>query len=139
MKDIHEIRKDNFLELLRRLNPDISKATKEMADRLDRSQSMVSQWKSDKTTKTIGDEAAREIERKLDLEYGWLDNVHHHGPSYPRTLAQTLICLEQVIEEERLKLGAQKKAEIALAFAEFFTPDHPPTKSHILRLLRPLL
>lgn len=139
MKDIHEIRKDNFLELLRRLNPDIRKATAIMADRLGKSQPLIGQWKSDTTDKNIGDRAAREIEQAFGLEYGWMDNIHHNGPSYPKIIVDTMVCLEEAITEERLKISAQRKAELLLAFAEFFSPDHPPTKAHILRLLRPLL
>ena len=51
-----------------------------MADALDKNQVVVQRWFSTgKGARNIGDKAAREIEDKLGLVRGWLDNVHDNN------------------------------------------------------------
>lgn len=67
--DVHEIRRLN----LQQLATDFGGPTA-LGERLDRSQSQMSQLLSDKL---MGSKLARDIEKRLDLIHGWMD--HQHG------------------------------------------------------------
>lgn len=71
--DISEIRRQNLLLLI-----DKFKTQAEFADKIDKPASYISQLKKGKNKKgketNMGSEFARDIEKKLGLEYGWLDN-----------------------------------------------------------------
>lgn len=71
--DISEIRRQNLLLLI-----DKFKTQAEFADKIDKPASYISQLKKGKDKKgkeiNMGSEFARDIEKKLGLEYGWLDN-----------------------------------------------------------------
>jgi len=132
MKDINEIRKDNLHELLGRYDGKVVA----LAEAIGKSQSLVNQWISMKTEKRMSSDTARYIEEVLELPYGWMDNLHHDG-SVPEILRDIIICTEQALSQEGVRnLTPAKKADLILAFAEFFTPSHPPTVSAIRRLIR---
>lgn len=132
MKDIIEIRKDNLREVLGRYDGRVVA----LARAINKSQSLVNQWLSTKTEKRMSTETARHIEEMLDLPYGWMDNIHHEG-AVPEILRDVIICTEQALNQEGLRnIPTPKKADLILAFAEFFTPSHPPTVHAIRRLIR---
>jgi len=132
MKDIIEIRKDNLRELLERYD---GRAVA-LAEAIGKSQSLVNQWLSTKTNKPMSNETARYIEEVLELPYGWMDNLHRDS-SLPEILRDIIICTEQAVAQEGLgRLSPAKKADLILAFAEFFTPSHPPTVSAMRRIIR---
>lgn len=70
MKTIEEIRRDNLLKLIEDSGVGITK----FSEHLGRSQSQISNLKN--SVREIGSELAREIERALNLERGWMDNDH---------------------------------------------------------------
>jgi len=66
--DVHEIRRLN----LQHLAKDFGGPTA-LGERLDRSQSQMSQLLSDKL---MGSKLARDIEKRLNLVHGWMDHTH---------------------------------------------------------------
>lgn len=132
MKDITEIRKDNLRELLGRYEGRIVA----LAEAIGKSQSLVTQWLSSKTNKPMSNDSARDIERALGLPYAWMDNVQHDS-QIPLILRDVIICTEQAIRQEGIRhLTPEKKADLILAFAAFFTPEHPPNVAAIRGFLR---
>ena len=77
MKTSAEIRQASLLKILEGFSADVDLATK-----LKKHRNQVFLWK----TKAIGDKAAREIERGLGYERGWLDHLHDKDlvPNYPK-------------------------------------------------------
>ncbi len=77
MKTINEIHRDNLQELVNEAG-----GVQSLANKLNKSAAQVSQWlngaKDSKTGKPrgISDDAARQIEIKMDKEHGWLDHDH---------------------------------------------------------------
>lgn len=75
VKTIHEIRRDNLLEAIRLAGTQVA-----LAERSGLSSAYMSQvargLKDSKTgrPRTVGDDAARAIEKALDLPTGWMDN-----------------------------------------------------------------
>ena len=91
--DIYEIRLNNLEQLI----SSYSTATK-FADKVGISPSQLSQTRNPKYTRKVGSKVAREIERSLGLEYGWLDKSHSKSiefkketpPSYPIPILNTI-------------------------------------------------
>lgn len=79
MKKIEDVRRDN----LRRLRDELG-GVQELADRLGKSQSQISQWLNASThsatgkPRTISSGSCREVERSLQKPEGWMDV--EHGP-----------------------------------------------------------
>jgi transcriptional regulator with XRE-family HTH domain len=77
MKKIEDVRRDN----LRRLRDEIG-SVQELADRLGKSQSQVSQWLNASThslsgkPRTISSASCREVELALNKPEGWMDVEH---------------------------------------------------------------
>lgn len=77
MRTVDEIRHENFLEQLSKF-----KTLQAFADKVERSQSQISQLKNRHgrgkggTPRRIDDKLARYLEEKLDLPRGYMDNVH---------------------------------------------------------------
>jgi len=70
MKTATEIRTIKIRELVK-ANGGVTK----FAEALNRDQSQISQWISEKNPKGIGEKIAREIEEKLNLQRGYLDKI----------------------------------------------------------------
>ncbi|CCJ88707.1 helix-turn-helix transcriptional regulator [Cronobacter sakazakii] len=71
MKSIHEIRRENLKEILRRY---FDGKQIRLAERLEIQQNLVSRWESG--AKNIGDKVARRIEEAARVESHWLDVDH---------------------------------------------------------------
>lgn len=79
MIDIYEIRHRNVRMLVRQLEKEAGKTGDRpgglamLADKLGKSSSQVAHFASDKPSKRLGDQIAREIEAAFGLEYAWMD------------------------------------------------------------------
>ena len=87
MKTCSEIRHENLLKVIEEAG-----SLQSVADRLDKSHAQISQLKTrakhSKTGKprVIGDDIARLIEEKFELEIGWMDNTHSPRDEKPDSL-----------------------------------------------------
>lgn len=106
MKPVKEIRRNNLRRLL-----DQHGGPAQFARRMEKNDrgSTYSQIAGDNPTRNVGHNMAREIERKLGLEEGWMD-VDHDGaepapiPLYatpPETRDVVLELLDQLIPQQR--------------------------------------
>ena len=79
MIDIYEIRHHNVRMLVRQLEKDAGKTGDRagglamLAAKLGKSSAQAAHFASDKPTKRLGDQIAREIEEAFGLEYAWMD------------------------------------------------------------------
>lgn len=79
MIDIYEIRHRNVRLLVRQMEKDAGKTGERpgglvmLAAKLNKSSAQVAHFASDKPTKRLGDQIAREIEDAFGLEYAWMD------------------------------------------------------------------
>ena len=79
MIDIYEIRHRNVRLLVRQLEKEAGRTGERpgglvmLADKLGKSSAQVAHFASDKPTKRLGDQIAREIEEAFGLEYAWMD------------------------------------------------------------------
>ncbi len=80
MKTIEQIRVEN----VRREKKKVGKNSV-LADLLEMNESLLSKYTGTNPSKKIGDTVARDIEKKLGLELGWLDNVHESDAEQPPT------------------------------------------------------
>lgn len=102
MKTCKEIRHQNLLTLIEK-----SGTIQAFADKLGKSHAQISQIKNKSANSStgkvrgIGDEQAREIEKKLDLEIGWMD--HDHSDTHVSDLLPMVKNGEAVYNEEELK------------------------------------
>ncbi len=77
MKTSSEIRHENLLKIIESVG-----SLQTVADRLEKSHAQISQLKTQAKHSTtgkprvIGDDMARLIEERFNLEVGWMDNVH---------------------------------------------------------------
>ena len=77
MKTCSEIRHENLLKVIEEAG-----SLQVVADRLDKSHAQISQLKTQAKhsgtgkPRVIGDDMARLIEEKFELEVGWMDNTH---------------------------------------------------------------
>lgn len=72
MKTIAEIRRENLRSFM---NSKVQ-SKKDFAEDLEISPSQLSHIVGENYKRNIGDDLARDIERRLELDIGWLDNVH---------------------------------------------------------------
>ncbi|WP_294261548.1 hypothetical protein [uncultured Comamonas sp.] len=85
MKTCSEIRHENLLKVIEEAG-----SLQVVADRLDKSHAQISQLKTQAKhsgtgkPRVIGDDMARLIEEKFQLEIGWMDNPH--GPQEDRPI-----------------------------------------------------
>lgn len=90
MKTCSEIRHANLLKVI-----EDAGSLQEVADRLDKSHAQISQLKTQAKhsnsgkPRVIGDEMARLIEKKFNLEVGWMDNIHGTASSSTVSLPRT--------------------------------------------------
>lgn len=79
MIDIYEIRHRNVRLLVRQLEKEAGKTGDRagglamLADKLGKSSAQAAHFASDKPSKRLGDQIAREIEEAFGLEYAWMD------------------------------------------------------------------
>lgn len=124
MGTIDDIRHANLLLLLKRF-----KTLQSFADAVGRSGSQISNLKNRHEhtitgeARTIGSDLARDIERRLKLDEGWMDIDHEHEP-WPFDL----------VDRERYdRLGdadrefLQRMINAALTEVEARKPQHPAT------------
>lgn len=80
--DIHQIRHRNVRILVRQLEREAGKTGVRaggmtmLAAKLGKSSAQVNHFASEKPSKKLGDQVAREIEQAFGLEYGWMDWPH---------------------------------------------------------------
>jgi hypothetical protein len=90
MMDVHQIRHGNVRRLVRQLETEAGKTGDRaggltmLASRLGKSSAQVAHFASEKPTKKLGDQIAREIEEAFGLEHGWMD-WHHPDHEEPAT------------------------------------------------------
>jgi len=70
MKELREIRLNNLKQLIEKYGQ------KRLAEKLDRTDSLLNSYKSSTVKKNIGEKFARHIETTLNLPYGWMDQPH---------------------------------------------------------------
>lgn len=80
--NIFLVRSKNLDYLIRK-----EKSAAEFARKIDMSKSQLSQLRSTKNNRTIGNLIARKIEEKLNLTNGWMDEIHHESLS-PEDIAE---------------------------------------------------
>ncbi|RYH41903.1 MAG: hypothetical protein EON54_17935 [Alcaligenaceae bacterium] len=84
MKTSSEIRHANLLKIIESVG-----SLQLVADKLEKSHAQISQLKTQAKHSTsgkprvIGDDIARLIEEKFDLEIGWMDNIHGDAKDAP--------------------------------------------------------
>lgn len=90
MKTCSEIRHENLLKVIEEAG-----SLQVVADRLDKSHAQISQLKTQAKhsntgkPRVIGDDMARLIEEKFELEVGWMDNTHDTSGEKPIPLQPT--------------------------------------------------
>jgi transcriptional regulator with XRE-family HTH domain len=114
MKKIEDVRREN----LRRLRDEIG-SVQELADRIGKSQSQVSQWlnasahSASGKPRTISSGSCREVEKALKRPDGWMDVEHQDLIAAPTSEAVAL-----------RKLFSEVSAEVRLlAVYRFASPD----------------
>jgi len=105
MKTIDEIHRENLKLLILKWE-----GVKQLAETLDMAEAQLSQWangsKDSKTGKPRGvrPDSMRNIETKLKLDRGWMDNDHSNNPTNPFTfsfskpLSKTTIKVVEMME-----------------------------------------
>ena len=102
MKTIEEIRVGNLLDIEERIG-----GREKLCDALDKEPKYISQLIGKTKNRNIGSRVAREIEEKLDLERGYLDNVQSGLTKEAVALAEKWLALppkQRAVISGRLKL-----------------------------------
>ncbi len=128
--DIYKQRRDNLRALAREWGGPTS-----LAKKLGHSNgSALSQVIGPQPRRLIGERQARDIERRLALPLGWLDDTHtgRSDPVRDELLAQAVAAVATCAQDLHLTVSPAKFAEVVALVYETGTVSEP----HIQRLLR---
>lgn len=111
--DVNEIRREKTRRLARQLTGDRESGFREIADKMDWSQSLTSQMLGSNANRKITDKRAREIESKFGKPHGWLDRQERESaPGNDLDEELLLQCLQEV-RREIARLGLNLTPEDA--------------------------
>ena len=132
MIDIYEIRHRNVRMLVHQLEEDAGKTGERagglamLALKLSKSSSQTAHFASDKPTKRLGDQIAREIEEAFGLEYAWMDwpqwedaaagRQSHSLRIDPERLKNTIIGIQRVDKGYSIKDVLDDPTGLAYAY-----------------------
>ena len=115
MDDIYAIRRQNLLSLCKeRAEGNQS----QMARDLGKAQTLVNRYITG--SKDVGDDIAREVEKRYELPFGWLDNIH------PSSQEEALLTAFRNADE-LTRQAAERVLGISVPFTKTPTPkpQHP--------------